>query len=279
MKKTSDKSSGRGSATNRTTKKTLTTHPPLFVSFHDGTLPFDEITAESAATLRKTMEGWSTYITRLSSSRSPDSDTTYLIGRAVLRRGIAHSLLNEAQDAVIDLTRVIHMKVGDAETNTALVYRAMAYDGLEQNEAAISDWTSLLAMISDTSVSEQFLKELVPQWYVCRARLYGRQGNYTQTVVDCDRALVFDPMCAEAYSVRGRASSFLGKSEQVLIDCTKAIDLQGWPIHFYRRGLVYKDAGVYDLAREDFEQAHHLEPENELFAKEYAILALLQLIR
>jgi tetratricopeptide (TPR) repeat protein len=144
----------------------------------------------------------------------------------------------------------------------------------------MQDWTFVLTAIEHVSSHpERFSKELAAQGYTFRARLYCRQEHYKLAISDCDRALAFDERCAEAFSVRGRASSLLGKGEAALSDCTKAIELAGWPVHYYRRGLVHKQLGNYDQAFADFEQACQREPENMLFKQEHTELLMLRLVR
>ena len=252
---------------------------PVLVSFDDGTIP-SEVNTEGVQVLRKNIFGWSNYITRLSSPEQMDTHTAYLVCRAMLRRGVAYAFLLEWQHVVSDMTQVIQMKVGDAETNTAYLFRARSYDELGENEAAIDDWTYLLnTLVKQAQVQvDANLKSLISQGYVCRGRLNSRLGNYSLAIADCERALAVDVTCAEAYSVRGRAYAHLNANEQALLDCSKAIDLQGWPVHYYRRGLVYKEIGKYDLAYKDFEQAHRSEPDNELFSQEYDITCILRFL-
>jgi len=209
-----------------------------------------------------------------------DTETKLLVARALLRRGVACILLEEWQPALSDLSQVIAMGVGEAETNTAYLYRARVQDALGQDKGSIYDWTYVLERIEHASSQpERFAKELAAVGYTYRARLYARCENYKQSVSDCDRALVFDPSYAEAYSVRGGAYNHLEKWIQALSDCTRAISLEKKAIHFYRRGLVQKQIGNYDQAFADFEQAHQDEPENGLFNKEYTQLLMLRLIR
>src|SRR5205085_3380196 len=119
--------------------------------------------------------------------------------------------------------------------------------------------------------------ELAAQGYAYRARLSCRREDYKQAIADCDRALAFYGGCAEAYSVRGRASSLLGRWTAALADCTKAVELEGWSVHYYRRGLVHREIGNYDQALADFERASQREPENVLFKRERAGLLMLRL--
>lgn len=259
-------------------RKRATSLDPLFVNLDDGSIP-SEMNEETIQKLRRNMAAWTTLIDRLSSQKAKNPDTTFYLARARLRLGVAHTLLCEWQSATLDLSQVIAMRVGEAITNTAYVYRAQAYDGLGQDEASMHDWNSVLMSIEHASSHpECFSKELAAQGYAYRARLSCRQENYKQAISDCDRALAFYNGCAEAYSVRGRAYSLLGKWTTALADCTKAIELEGWPVHYYRRGLVHKQIGNYDQAVADFEQACQREPENVLFKRERAGLLMLRLV-
>ena len=258
-------------------KKRTVSLDPLFVDLDDGSIPF-EINEETIQHLRRNMAAWTTLIDRLS-LRTKESETKFYVARAVLRRGVAHTLLSEWQAAALDLSQVIAMRAGEAMTNTAYVYRAQTYDGLGQDEASMRDWTQVLMIIEHASSHpERFSKELAAQGYAYRARLFCRQEDYKQAIADCDRALAFHHGCAEAYSVRGRAYSLIGKWTAALADCTKAIELEGWSVHYYRRGLVHKQIGNYDQALADFEWASQCEPENVLFRRERADLLMLRLV-
>ena len=186
------------------------------------------INEETIQDLRRHMAAWTTFIDRLS-SRSMEAGTKFYVARARLRRGVAHTLLSEWQAAALDLSQVISLRVDEATTNTAYVYRAQAYDGLGQDVSSMHDWTHVLMSIEHASSHpERFSKELAAQGYAYRARLSCRREDYKQAIADCDRALAFYGGCAEAYSVRGRASSLLGRWTAALADCTKAVELEGW---------------------------------------------------
>ncbi len=252
---------------------------PLFVSLNDGSFPLSE-NVQNSEELHRAIAAWTTYIQRLSSPCRMDAETAWLIARALLRRGVAYLLVQEPEAALHDLSQVITMQVGEVETNTAYLYRAQVYDALGQDAASFSDWTAMLEAIERASAHPQrFPKELAAQGYASRARLYCGQENYTQAIADCDRALAFNAACAEAYSIRRRAASLLLKWTEALADCTRAIELAGWPVHYYRRGLVHEQMGNYDQAFFDVERAYRQEPDNERFAKEYAQLLMLRLMR
>ena len=278
MRKTKQFSGKQKSPTGKKRKEKASPQP-LFASILDGNIP-SELNEETIRTLRAAMKAWTTYVDRLSSVHSMDTETKFLVARALLRRGVANTLLCEWHTAVSDFSQVITLDANEAETNTAYMYRAQANDALAYYEESMRDWTWVLMAIEHASSQpERFSKELASQGYAFRARLYCRQERYTQAISDCDRALALDKECAEAYSVRGRAFSLLNKLTPALADCTKAIELAGWPVHYYRRGLVHKQMGNYEQGFVDFEQAYHQEPDNALFKREHADLFLLRLIQ
>jgi tetratricopeptide (TPR) repeat protein len=264
------------------TKRTQKPTEPVFIDLSDGTIPLKVDSPTVAEQLRRTMVGWSNYITRLSKG-SMDRETTYLVARAILRRGIAHTVLFEWQAALNDLSQVISMHVGAAETNTAYYFRAMVHAELEQDEEALADWTRVLETIEQGSSrqrgSEAFTQGLVSDLYAYRARIYIRLERYAQAIADCDRALSLDPGCAEAYSVRGSAHSLLKQMDQALADASRAIELEVSPMQYYRRGLVYKRQADYEHAFADFDHAYQQEPENSHFRQERAELLRLRMIR
>ncbi len=261
---------------------------PLFTHLGDATFPLD-IAASTPETLQKHMSAFDTYIARLtapppfsasSASWAMDAETKALVARACLHRGVASALLGMWPQARQDFTQVVDLAAGSAEARTASLFLALAYD-IDQgdDELATQEWTHVLEDIETRGIpaGDQGSRLLAAQAYASRARISARQEEYAQTLLDCDRALTLDPECAEAYSMRGAARSHLGQTAAALQDCTRAIELAGWSVHYYRRCLVYKQAGEYARAFDDSDQACQMEPDNQRFQQERTDLLLLRL--
>lgn len=240
---------------------------PHFVDLTDSLTPLMAETEEQAEQVRRAMVGWSNYITRLS-AHSMDRETAFLVARAYLRRGVGHTALSEWQAAVSDLTQVITMQVGEAENNTAILYRARAFDGLGSDGHAIDDLTRVLTAceqaIDPKGNSRLDLAHVAPL-YAYRALLYCRLDSFDLAVSDCDRAICLADDCAEAYSVRGSAFRHLGETERALSDCNRSVELEERPVLYYRRALVLQQRGDYSQALTDLEHALHFEPTNSQF--------------
>lgn len=260
-------------------------HEPLFAHLGDATLPLD-VSENPPEVLQRQADALDTYITRLttpsrfSSSQENgaiDAETKKLIVHATLHRGVASTLLGAWPQAQQDFARVVHLAEGTAHARTASLFLALAYDIDQGNdELAIQEWTRLLETIEtrEFQEAEAHSQIVVAYAYVSRARLSARQGEYLQTIADCDRALTYDSACAEAYSMRGAAYSYLEQGTQAEEDCSQAIALAGWPVHYYRRALVYKRQKKYQNALDDIKQACQMEPTNQLFQQEHLCILM-----
>ena len=240
---------------------------PLFVDLSDALIPLVIDAEEQAEQLRRAMVGWSNYITRLS-ARPMDRETAYLVARAYLRRGAGYWALFDWQAAVSDLTQVIAMGVGEAETNTAYLFRARAFDGLGSDSEATRDLTRTLEVCEQAIAPKQEARvspALVAALYAYRALLYCRLDSFDLAAADCDRAIALDAECADAYSVRGSAYQHLGEAERALPDCDRSIELAGKAVFYYRRALVHQQLCNYSQAFDDIDRALSQEPANYQF--------------
>lgn len=257
----------------------------LFARLGDVAIPLD-MSGSSPDALQRQVNALDTYITRLTTpSRfassqehgTMDVETKRLVVHAYLHRGVARALLGTWPQAQQDFARVVHLAEGTAQARTASLFLALAYD-IDQgnNGLAIQGWTRLLKIIETSGVQEAEAgsRIIVVHAYVSRARLLARQGEYLQALADCDRALAHDSACAEAYSMRGAVYSHMEQGTRVEEDCSKAIELAGWPVHYYRRALVYKRQKKYQNALDDIKQACQMEPTSQLFQQEHLCILM-----
>ena len=249
---------------------------PLWAHLGDAIIPVD-LSEQEPEALHKTVQVLDTALARLASCAHTDADTQQWMMRARLHRGVALCLLGSWQEASDDLAHIIEREPATAEAHTASLFLALAYDvGLQQDALAEQTWTRVLKTI-ETSLqpeSEQASLLLAAQVSVACARLLARKGAFLQAIAACDRALSWDQNCAEAYSVRGAASGHVGQMDQAERDCRKAIELANWPVHSYRRALVYKRRGDYQRALDDITRACRMEPDNPLFRQERLIILM-----
>jgi tetratricopeptide (TPR) repeat protein len=262
------RTTGHRSGVERATKpKSKRDTRPLFVDLSDALIPLVIGAEEQAEQLRRAMVGWSNYITRLS-ARPMDRETAFLVTRAYLRRGAGYWALCDWKAAVSDLTQVITMQVGEAETNTAYLFRARAFDGQGADQEAIRDLTRTLEVCERAIAPKQAARispALVAALYAYRALLYCRTSAFDLAAADCDRALTLDAECADAYSVRGSAYQHQGEAERALLDCNRSIQLEGRAIFYYRRALVHQQLRNYSQAFDDIDRALSREPANYQF--------------
>ena len=72
--------------------------------------------------------------------------------------------------------------------------------------------------------------------YINLGSAYYRQGDLVQALIDYNKAVGIDPLCAEAYYGRGNVYNQQGDLSQALSDYDRAIELSpGYASAFYNR--------------------------------------------
>jgi tetratricopeptide (TPR) repeat protein len=152
----------------------------------------------------------------------------------------------------------------EAESIILLRNRARVHVALGQTEAALANYTALLAR--EPSNSEAHLD---------RGLIYQRLGRLEQALQDYDLAIAWSPPYDEVYFNRAQTLSALGRKDEALSDYRYVLDLQ--PDHvgalLNRAGLLYERQD-YAAAREDVHRALALSPSD---ARVLCLLGLLQM--
>ncbi len=95
--------------------------------------------------------------------------------------------------------------------------------------------------------------------YVRRAIANGEQGNITQVIADCTKAIEINPHYAPAYNYRGLAYASQGNFKQSISESTKAIEIDpNYAVVYNNRGLDYYMIKEYDKAWADVHKAQVL---------------------
>jgi serine/threonine-protein kinase len=149
--------------------------------------------------------------------------------------------LDDPYSALADYDRVIELEPWDA---WAFIERAWAHRSVGDYEAALDDLNEATRIDPEE-----------PFAYIDRAKIYDEElGDGARALDELDAAVEVAPDDANAYF--HRAVFFLNRNdwEAVISDMTQAIPLAPeWPDLYGHRGEAYKELGLVDEARADFE--------------------------
>ncbi|HOD81937.1 MAG: lipoprotein NlpI [Planctomycetes bacterium ADurb.Bin126] len=184
-----------------------------------------------------------------------DVDCLYIRGCALAREGRFERALTDF-DALLAC---------DPHNGPGFQHRAWCLRELKQDQRALADLESALAAGEDNA-------ELRLQ----RACLLLELGGRARAAVrDCDRAIGWEPSCADAFALRGRAWASLRKLKKALSDIDRAIRLDpGNAQHFATRAWLLCEAGRHEEAWGDLESATALGDDSaDLHARRGFVLA------
>jgi tetratricopeptide (TPR) repeat protein len=111
----------------------------------------------------------------------------------------------------------------------------------------------------------------LPSAYSNRCSAYTQKHDTEQAILDCDKAIELDPQSAEPYESRCWTYIDKGEYDRGITDCDKAILLDPKFARAYRsrcQGFIYK--GEYDRATPDCERAIEFKPDAKSF--EFSLL-------
>lgn len=175
--------------------------------------------------------------------------------QAYYNRAMSKFNLGHYSAAIRDFDNVIQLFEGKPNLragNGILLYlaytnRGVSKSNLEQYPAAIVDY----------SVALQIDASAYP--YYMRAWARYHLGEHFGALLDCDRAVEFEPNNSDAYWHRGRIKSNLGNQFDAISDYNIAIQLN--PSHgeaYLSRALAKKKLGHSNAASDDFDRATEL---------------------
>jgi tetratricopeptide (TPR) repeat protein len=179
----------------------------------------------------------------------------YIIGN---QPNMGESVMKHYFAYLDSVSTAISATKSDAEAKPLLMYRAVAYSGIQNFEAAIDDLSTLIQMDSTSTSS-------LPYWLraVCQARINdfnASQGTNidlksANVLSDLSTAIQRSPQNAFLYYNRGNLYAQRKDYTRAVDDFTKAIELDGNLAEaYYNRGLVHIYAnrineGVSDLSK------------------------------
>ncbi|NJO68995.1 MAG: tetratricopeptide repeat protein [Bacteroidetes bacterium] len=128
----------------------------------------------------------------------------------------------------------------------------------EKIEGAVFDkqWDELIELC-DAAIKE------VPYWdwaYYRRSTAWGHKKEFAKVILDCNKAIGFNPTLADAYYNRGTARFFLGKLMEACDDYQKSIDLNyiKKADAYFNRGLCFQKLDQQKKAYREFLKAKEM---------------------
>jgi tetratricopeptide (TPR) repeat protein len=164
-------------------------------------------------------------------------------------RGDAYRAMGRLDNAMEDLNRALKSDPEDAKAHR---YRAAIYERRDQPDLAIADYTAAIRLAPDEAAA-----------YLDRGVLHHEQSNYQLAVEDYSAALRIDADDPQPYNNRCLAYSDLGLYERAIADCGRAIDLKFANLHwaYKNRASAYLEQELYDRAIQDYTKALEIRPD------------------
>ena len=198
---------------------------------------------------------------------------TPTLARAYIWRGRAYADTGETERAIDDLNQAIEI---DPST-TALHVRATAYRMKGDTGRALSDYERSLSLKRDEltllgisqiqwgreryDLALQAMDEAMmhrpgdASFYHIRGNIYRDSGQFAKAIQDYDKALELVSWLEQVRSERCVALSLMGRPEEGLRDCNRAIEKDpASPNSFLNRGAVYLHLKRPSDAMADFDQ-------------------------
>ena len=174
----------------------------------------------------------------------PDSTTEKNISQK-LNEGIALCNQGKYQEAINLYNEILK----DNPKNFALTLRGVAYTGLQNYDAAITDFSKAIE-ISD---KHDYIA------YNGRGMAYTFLKQYDAAISDFSKAIEINPEDASIYSNRGNTYLSLKQYDNALADLNKSIEIDPkFSSAYVNRGYLYEDLGETEKASADFAKAKEL---------------------
>lgn len=172
------------------------------------------------------------------------------IERAHIGRGIAYSGMQQYDAAISDFSAAIRLNPANAE---AYFDRGLVYRQTGANEAAIADYTKAIRLSPNYAEA-----------YNNRGYILAMKAQIDAAFHDFEKAISLDPRLADAYSNRGAVYNIRGNFDRAIIDFKIALRID--PKHVKarsNRAIAYFAKGEFTTSVYDFLRAAELDPKNQ----------------
>jgi tetratricopeptide (TPR) repeat protein len=175
----------------------------------------------------------------------PDATKYYLL------RGDAYLAKHDKEKALADLDEAVRR---DEDPGFALLKRGFLYSGQKEFDKALDDFNAALSHDLDDAARAQVL--------AYRGSVYFDQHEYDKAFADFDEALKLNPQDSLNFVMRGSANAGRGKYKEAIADYSAALWIDADASTYAHRGYAFLRNGELAAAKNDFEKAIKLDPEN-----------------
>lgn len=149
--------------------------------------------------------------------------------------------VHKYQDAITQFTNAIDL---DPEYDKAYVARAAAYERLDDYDAAAEDYERALVFEQD----DEEVNYLA-------GRAYFKAGNNGAALAKLNKAIQEKSNYVEAYQERTQVYLELGRYDDALDDCKKALRFKESEMNLYYLGKVYEKLDLLEQAEEAYQRS------------------------
>jgi len=179
----------------------------------------------------------------------------YGIAKAYLDRGIAYSLANKPDSAIVDLDKSISL---DPQKPYSYHFRGVSYADLKNYDKAIADYSSAIKLDPEFKIA-----------YYMRGLSFLNQEIYEKALPEFSKVIELDKTYDKAYYMRGQIFYLQETYEKALPEYSKVIELDETSDQAYlMRGRVYNKMGDYKKAISDWKEVKKLNMGNLKKAEE-----------
>jgi protein O-GlcNAc transferase len=165
---------------------------------------------------------------------------------AFIARGITLQHLKRLDDALASFDQAIRYRPDNAEAH---YHRGNTLSGLRRPDEALISYNDAIALTSDAP------------FYNNRAVALNEMKRSKEALLNCDKAIEFNPIDAKAHNNRAVALIELNRNQEALECCERAIALNpDYTDAHNNRGFILKILGRHDDALRSFEKVISLEP-------------------
>ncbi len=132
-----------------------------------------------------------------------------------INRGLSYDRLQKYDLAIADFTEAIKL---DSTDMASFIDRGLSKMRAGYLEQAKVDYNYVVYKNNNPKMMEAALYWL--------ARIHYSQGEFKETIKNCDRYFIINPTDPELYFIRGTANDMLGNFEQSIVDYGKAIEIK-----------------------------------------------------
>ncbi|MGZ3750503.1 MAG: TPR end-of-group domain-containing protein [Mucilaginibacter sp.] len=130
-----------------------------------------------------------------------------------LSRGVSEAALNQYEKAIADYTVSISLS---PQIKEAYVYRARAYEAMQNDLPALDDYKTLLSYLKNDFARSAVIFNNI-------ANIQKRLKRYGDAIESCSQAILFDPNLGAAYANRAELYALTGQFQLAINDFTIAM--------------------------------------------------------